>query len=160
MSSRVVVKKIKPSGVLSLSRLFKKALLKDFSYFPNDYLKEVKRLNSYPRLLKATIDKKRQLLGLYDGRKLVGYSIADIGNSNEGYIFWVYIKPEMRGLGLGKELIQKTLINLRKSGVKNVQLMTHQFENFYKSIGFDTIYKNNELFDEIIMYEMAKEIDV
>ena len=160
MSSRVIVKQIKPKGVLSLSRLFKKALQQDFSYFPSKYLKEVKRLNSYSRLLRASTDKKRQLLGLYDGRKLVGYSISGISSSNEGYIFWVYIRPEMRGLGFGKELIQKTLTNLKKSGVSNVQLMTHQFEDFYKSMGFDTIYKNDELFNEIVMYEMAKEIDV
>ncbi len=36
--------------------------------------------------------------------------------------------------------------------------MTHQLQDFYKALGFDTIYSNNVLFDDIIMYEMGIEV--
>jgi N-acetylglutamate synthase-like GNAT family acetyltransferase len=47
---------------------------------------------------------------------------------------------------------------MKESGAKNIYLMTHQLEDFYKTLGFDTIYSNNVLFDDIIMYEMGIEV--
>ena len=158
MPENIKIRKIKKQEAIKLRRLFKKALFEDFSYFPGDYLDESNRQNNLLKMLKALISKSRVTIGIFDGRKLLGYLIADISEPRENFIFWVYIKNELRGFGYGKKLINSAIKTMRDNGSKNVYLMTHQLEDFYKSIGFDTIYKNNTLFDDIIMYEMGMEI--
>lgn len=159
MSSRVRVKLIKPKDAFKLKKLFKKALFSDFSYFPGEYLERVDRSNSLPRLLRASLQKKKVLLGLFEENKLHGYVIADASDPGASYVFWVYVNPEMRNSGWGKELLNETILRLKNLGSQKVGLITHQFEGFYKSLGFDTINKNTNLFDDITMYEMVKKID-
>ena len=158
MSNNLTIRNIKKTEALKLRRLFKKALYQDFLYFPGEYVEEANRQNTTSKLLKALLSKHRLFLGLFDGRKLNGYVIANTKDPRESFIFWVYIKPELRGLGHGKKLMNSALKKMTEQGSKNIYLMTHQLEDFYKSIGFDTIYTNSSLFDDVVMYEMGLEL--
>lgn len=158
MSARFQVRKVKKTEFLKLRKLFKKALYEDFSYFPGEYLFQIDKQNTRFRLLKAILSKQRLVLGIFDGSKLAGYSIASTSDPSENFIFWLYVKHELRGQGLGKKLMNSTLNLMKESGAKNIYLMTHQLEDFYKTLGFDIIYINKALFDDIIMYEMGIEV--
>ncbi len=158
MPNKLLIRDIKKTEAIKLRRLFKKALYEDFSYFPGEYLEETNRQNTTGKLLRALISKHRIVIGLFEGRKLKGYAIASTKDPRESFIFWLYIKPELRGLGYGKNLMSSALNKMTKKGSKNIFLVTHQLEDFYKSIGFDTIYTNSSLFDDVVMYEMGIEL--
>jgi ribosomal protein S18 acetylase RimI-like enzyme len=158
MPNKILIRDIKKTEAIKLRRLFKKALYEDFSYFPGEYLEETNRQNTTGKLLRALISKHRIVIGLFEGRKLKGYAIASTKDPRESFIFWLYIKPELRGSGYGKKLMNSALNKMTKKGSKNIFLMTHQLEDFYKSLGFDTIYTNSSLFDDLVMYEMGIEL--
>ena len=158
MSTRVKIRPIKLGGVLRLRKLFKKALHQDFSYFPGENLEEVEMQNSIYRLAKASLSKKRIITGLYDNKVLVGYIIANIEDPRENYIFWMYVRPEFRGGGIGSMLFDETLNSMKLHGASSVYLITRDNEKFYKSFGFETINLNNDLFDGVSMHEMAKDL--
>jgi len=159
MPAKFRTRKIKKTEFLKFRRLFKKALYEDFSYFPGDYLEKVNNQNTSLKFLKALFSRYRLLIGLFIGSDLVGYVIASTKDPRENYIFWLYVKPELRGQGLGKELMNLSLKQLIKSGAKNIYLMTNQQESFYKQFGFATIHSNNDQFEDIIMNEMVLELE-
>lgn len=158
MPDKFRIRKIKKTEFIKLRNLFKKALYEDFSYFPGEYLDQVNQQNTTLKLMKALFSKHRLVMGLFDGSSLVGYVIASTKDPRENFIFWLYVKHELRGQGLGKKLMNSALNLMKERGAKNIYLMTHQLQDFYKALGFDTIYSNNVLFDDIIMYEMGIEV--
>jgi len=158
MQDRFRIRKIKKTEFIKLRKLFKKALHEDFAYFPGEYLEKVNSQNTIFKSLKALFSRHRLLVGLFHGSRLVGYVLASTKEPRENFIFWLYVKPEERGRGLGKKLMDSALNLMKESGAKNIYLMTHQLEDFYKTLGFDTIFKDGALFDDIMMTEMGIEV--
>lgn len=156
MHKSTVIRPIRIRDLLKLRKLFKKALIRDFAYFPGDYLEEVERENTLFKFLKAKQNKQRLLLGLFEGNRLIGYVIADVASPDDNFIFWLYVIDESRGSGYGKDLLNDVLSRMHKKGATVVKLMTHQLEDFYKSFGFDIFNENTDLFEGITMYEMKK----
>ena len=156
MHKSTAIKPIKIRDLSKLRKLFKKALIRDFAYFPGEYLEEVERENTLFKFLKAKQNSQRLLLGLFEGKRLIGYAIADVSKPDDNFIFWLYVIDESRGSGHGKDLLKDVLSRMHKKGATEVKLMTHQLQDFYKSSGFDIFNENKDLFEGITMYEMRK----
>lgn len=142
MSSRHVdglykVAHVRPHHSRQLSRLFAAALEKDFAYYSDDYLLATRRQNTAPRLALGSLRGNRLLLGLWFGRRLVGYLIgATRPESDCGDIFWLYVDPAHRGYGLGAALLNDSVAWLRDKRCNAVELVTYDHAPFYERQNF------------------------
>lgn len=118
------------------------------------------RLNSLHRDLDETCGKPRrdttweqryrQFLEKAQGKCLIqivksefeaaGYCFTSIDHENKGEIDSIFLDPEWRGRGLGKELMQNALDWLKKEGCEEIKLSVHPGNTeaiaFYRSLGF------------------------
>ena len=74
-----------------------------------------------------------------DNKILLGYSISTF-EGNEGCIHSLHVSENVRGLGIGKKLMNNHISWLQKNGCKNISI-TVAVENvntieFYKNLGF------------------------
>lgn len=157
---QIIVKPIPLRGSRSASSLFKRALAEDFSYFPGPYVEDLAKQHGPLRFIRAGLNKNRLLLGLYDHSRLIGYSISDYTQRTDADIFWMYVSPEYRGEGYGMVLLKATLLRLADAGVVHVYLLTHQQVEFYKRCGFEQLDVREDLFEDIIMYELGRDLSV
>lgn len=149
---------IKVSKIRELHKMFKRALHEDFSYFPGEYIDSVSKDNTLWDFLRSRFNSRRVVLGLFEGNKLIGYAIADTTVATDSDIFWFYIIPERRGLGLGKKFFAELLKELENRGASHVYLITHNQRGFYEGFEFSLLGENSQLFEGITMYEMARDI--
>lgn len=158
MSMDVTTKSIKSKHIPRLHSMFRSALHEDFAYFPGEYIEKVSRDNNYKTFVRARMNSKRVMMGLFEGNRLIGYAIADITIPTDSDIFWFYIIPEKRGNGLGKMFFTELLSELKQQGTTHVYLLTHNQKGFYEAFDFDLLNENKDLFKGITMYEMAKDL--
>lgn len=154
----IAVKPIKITQIPNLHKMFRRALYEDFAYFPGQYILQVSKANNYSSFLRAKFNPNRIMLGLFESNRMIGYAIADTSNLTDSDIFWFYITPENRHKGLGKLFFQELLRYISALGGKHVYLITHNQSEFYKHFDFCLINENNELFEDITMYEMAGDL--
>lgn len=154
----VAVRPINTKHIPRLHSMFRSALHEDFAYFPGDYIEKVSKENSYKSFVRAKLNPNRIMLGLFESRRLIGYAIADISILTDSDIFWFYVVPERRGNGLGKIFFNKLLAYMTRQGVAHAYLLTHNQKDFYETFGFGLTKENNDLFEGITMYEMAKDL--
>ncbi len=149
---------IKLWQAIPLKKLFDDALKLDFSYFPVSYIEHARRQNSLARLVNATMKQDRILLGLWLDRLLIGYSIAKISPQQRAYIFWLYVSPQFRGQGYGRQLLDSSIKILDDRSVNRVELITHNRKNFYLASNFvvDRLVKN--FIDNVDVYMMSREL--
>ncbi|HUC20973.1 MAG TPA: GNAT family N-acetyltransferase, partial [Candidatus Polarisedimenticolaceae bacterium] len=82
--------------IIPLRTLFVHALETDFSYFPPNYIKLVKRQHSLLRLAISLYKSQRiVLLAMFDER-VVGYLIGSGHPDGVGEIYWLYVHPSNR----------------------------------------------------------------
>ncbi len=155
---QITVRPITLSESPSISKLFTRALAEDFSYFPGEYVDGLAKQHSPLRFVRAGLNKNRLLLGLYDHSKLIGYSISDYSQRTDADIFWLYINPDYRSQGYGLVLLKATLLRLSDAGVAHVYLLTHQQVEFYKQCGFEQLDARDDLFEDITMYELGRDL--
>jgi len=90
-----------------------------------------------------------------DGDKVTG-SILCGHDGRRGYIYHAMVKPECRGKGIGKALLNAAMEAMKKEGIHKAALIvyhTNELGNgFWESQGFttreDLIYRNKSLNDE------------
>lgn len=96
-----------------------------------------------------------------DGR-LVGCAALAERDGGRGQIRWVLVRPELRGTGLGRRLVECTLDYCRERGLDTVYLETTDgldaSMKLYEKLGFAVVEKGREeLWDgerELIRMEM------
>lgn len=146
------------SKIRELHKMFKRALHEDFSYFPGEYIDRVSKDNTFWSFLRSKLNRNRVVLGLFEKGKLIGYAVADTTVTTDADIFWFYIIPERRGHGLGKKFFAELLDAVVERGASHVYLMTHNQRGFYEAFDFSLLSENNDLFEGITMYEMARDV--
>lgn len=91
--------------------------------------------------------------------KIVGAIIAG-HDGRRGYIYHTAVHPDMRRIGIGKQLLDASLSALREEGINKVALVVFERNEtgnaFWESMGFgqrfDLAYRNKALTD-IIRYD-------
>ncbi|MCZ7665432.1 MAG: GNAT family N-acetyltransferase [Thermoleophilia bacterium] len=87
-------------------------------------------------------------LGLWCGEELVGSVLAG-SDGRRGYIYHLEVRPDVRGRGWGRRLIEQAVAALAASGVQKVHAFVyadnHPGRLFWQSIGF-------LLRDELVVY--------
>ena len=82
--------------------------------------------------------------GLIDGSILCG------NDGRRGYIYHLAVKASFRGRGIGRALVEKALIGLKREGISKVALVVFEGNNtgndFWERVGFsrrkDLVYRN------------------
>jgi mycothiol synthase len=100
-----------------------------------------------------------EVLVLWDGNEAVGYLWPQVVDrrghqaGKHGWIHMVGIRPDFRGRGWGKSLIEAGLWNFRERGVESVELTVDEKNraavNLYSALGFRT--KSRKLWYEYIL---------
>ncbi len=88
-----------------------------------------------------------------DGR-LVGCTALVLREGNRGQIRWVLVDPSARGIGLGKELMDRAMAWGREQGCTVLFLETTdglpESQTLYEKLGFEVVYNQPEkLWDEV-----------
>ena len=122
--------------VRSLRRLFTRALETDFSYFPKKHIVQVKRDNTTTKFVRAMASRHRILMVAVQHGKLVGFAISSTHQDKLGHLYWLYVRPELRNRKVGKQLLDRTLEEMRHRHMTGMELVTHNFEGYYAKNGF------------------------
>ncbi len=88
------------------------------------------------------------------GDQLVGCTALVLRDGNRGQIRWVLVDPSARGIGLGKELMQRAIAWSREQGCTALFLETTdglpESQTLYENLGFEVVYNQPEkLWDEV-----------
>jgi len=83
-----------------------------------------------------------RLFSLNDNDKLVGVGGLEIMGS-VALLRSVAVKPDVRGKGIGKELVAQIEQVAKHSGIKALYLLTKTAANFFQTIGHQRIERNN-----------------
>lgn len=134
---KVAVRHIKPRHSRAMHRLFLRALHEEMPYLSGQELTTIAQQNSPAKFAKATLRPTRLILGVFEGRQLVGYLIADYAQPADASIFWLYVAPEYRNNGYGSALLKKGLLKLADAGTVHVYADAWESWPFYKQFGFD-----------------------
>lgn len=130
----VQVSDIQPKDWRKFHRLFKKIINEDFGAYP-----EKMRLDSCKaRNIKKGLGAKKVILVAKNKAKIVGFLIGVSQPSGLGFINWLAVKKESRGLGIGNSLIQTWQKKAKAMGCHKLCAETSNLKNktFYEKMGF------------------------
>ncbi len=130
---------IAQATVLSLptvNRLFKHAVDAHFAYFPPAVRARVISEHSLPKLLLATIDRRRVVLIAKSRGHVIGYAIGAAPTTGPAQMYWLYVDPEFRGANIGLSLLSRMLKLLGDKGAHVVSIATHDHRRYYERQGF------------------------
>lgn len=130
---------VKFSEIPSLTRLFHEALSDDFGYFPHQIARQVRRENSLPRMIVSHLKPGRVLAVVAESGRVVGYAIASAEDPRRSQLYWLYVRPSHRGQGLSRQLMEFAHQELKTKGSQVVQLVTHDFADYYRSYGYNLV---------------------
>lgn len=98
----------------------------------------------------------RQYLATYDGEPVGTARIRDTG-AGVVKIERVAVLPRARGNGIGKSLMERTMVDARTGGAATIAIHAQcHAENFYKRLGFRRI---GGIFDEANIPHVRMELD-
>ena len=72
--------------------------------------------------------------------KLVGFGALHFHTDKLGEVRSLVVSPDMRGRGIGKNIVKKTMQSAKELGAKQIFTLTYQKE-FFESLGFKEIPK-------------------
>ena len=81
------------------------------------------------------VSEASRVVGLYDGQRQIGFARAVSDGVVFAYLADVYVLPEFRGRGLGKELVREIVDGGRHAGVAWL-LHTADAHGLYAQLGF------------------------
>jgi len=132
----VTIRPLRLTDIKALHELFNIALDTDFQYFPPAHIAQIRRQNSRLHLLFARLRHRRQILVAVKRRRLVGFAFSSAQANNIGHIYWLYVSPDLRSQKIGDRLMQATLDSLKRLGMGAVELVTYNFDGYYRRLGF------------------------
>jgi GNAT superfamily N-acetyltransferase len=125
----------------ALNHLFVKAVLKQFTYFPENVRKEVIKEHSTWKLFLGVIDPRRVILVARVDGEIIGYAIGAAPSSGPAQLFWLYVEPDHRGANIGLSLLSRMLKVLAAKGAKVISIATFDHRRYYERQGFEFIKK-------------------
>ncbi|MBP9827176.1 GNAT family N-acetyltransferase [Candidatus Saccharibacteria bacterium] len=130
-----------------------------FNYFSPQFQRTIASQHSLWRLIKAYISPRARFLVLCNkAGECVGYNLVRTDRQSTAYILWMYVAPDLRGLGLGARLLQRSLEEAKRMKARRLQLVTHDKEDFYAHFGFISRQRIPGMLDDIDMVIMEREL--
>ena len=83
-----------------------------------------------------------RLFQFQEGEQVIGVGGFEVFG-NLALLRSVAVKPGVRGKGIGKELVAQIELVAKHSGIKALYLLTNTAPNFFKSIGYQQIERND-----------------
>ena len=157
-SKLVRIQNIPIHHITHLHRLFSDALVSDFGYFSENYRQTVLSSNNLLKMYMGAINPSRLYTGLYYNNKLTGYSLSSVQPAGQGFLYWLFVSPELRHKKLGKQLLDTTENNLRTKGVDSISLVTHNQQQFYERQDYVLEKILSEVVADVDMYVMKKQL--
>jgi ribosomal protein S18 acetylase RimI-like enzyme len=170
--NKITIRELNGTDASSFIELKKLGLTTDPNAFvadPDDdkptYPKEVEI-----RLKNASIQKGDIIIGAFDTTLVGIVSVTKNTNKKRQHkadLHGMYIKPEYRGIGLGKELLKKAMDMAKEiKGLEEIELIVAAYNestvNLYKKFGFEKTYLEEHALkikgNYIDAYHMKKEI--
>ncbi len=121
--------------------IYTKPKLTDIPAMQDLVVQEVKNGIILPRSNDEIATNIRSYTVAKENGKIVGYVALHIHTMTLAEIRSLVVHKEKRGLGIGKELVEKALQEGKELAVKKVLSLTYN-EEFFKKLGFHEIQKN------------------
>lgn len=83
-----------------------------------------------------------RLFRFEDSGQIIGVSGLEISD-DQALLRSVAVKPALQGKGLGKEMVAQIEQAARESGIKSFYLLTNTAPEFFRSIGYQQIDRND-----------------
>lgn len=138
----ITIAPVRVRELLTLRRLFARAVRDHFAYFSPDTQAEIIANHSLLKLSLAKFDTRRVILVARTESKIIGYAIGAAPVSGPAQLFWLYVDPDHRGANLGKSLVAHALKQLKNKGATVVSIATRDYRKYYERQGFEFISKN------------------
>jgi ribosomal protein S18 acetylase RimI-like enzyme len=75
--------------------------------------------------------------------EVVGFAHAELGRDDEGYVLRLYVHPDHRNRGFGRQLLERTREDLFEHGAERINAMVLAANEpgnaFYRSFGFEKV---------------------
>lgn len=121
--------------------IFRKARLLDIKDMQGIVKKEIQSGLILPRSDDEIATNIRSyIVAINDDEQLVGYSALHIHALNLAEVRSLVIREDMRGMGVGSQLVKELLNEAKKMDIAQVFALTYR-ENFFKRLGFEVIQK-------------------
>ena len=116
----------------------------DQSFFPTPWSSE-----SWDKVF-YTLGEKYILISEGDG-SVMGFTLFDINGADSfAHLLKILVNPNVRGLGIGKALLNKALDELKLRGIKDFFLEVEEHNNpainLYESVGFKIIHQKKQFY--------------
>lgn len=123
--------------LLSLPKLFKKAVYEDYTFYGKNVQESIIRRYSFKHLLRAYVSERRILLIASTDTDIVGVIVGIITPDGLGMVNWIYVVPQFRNGGVAREMLTETEKIFRKMGAHKVMIATEIAPEFYKRMGYE-----------------------
>jgi ribosomal protein S18 acetylase RimI-like enzyme len=88
-----------------------------------------------PERFRALVEGADRTVAAFDGGRVVGFARALCDGVSNGYISTVAVAPDMRGRGVGREMVKRLIGD--DEGITWVLRAGHGSEGFWKRLGFE-----------------------
>ena len=147
--TRVIITQAPLPALPAVRRLFADAVRVHFAYFPDDIQSRIIAEHNLPKLLLATIDRRRIILIARRHGRIVGYCLGAAPVSGPAQLFWLYVDPDQRGANIGLSLLSRMIKLLSKKGAREIAIATHDHRKYYERQGFK--YRRHTVQDGVEM---------
>jgi ribosomal protein S18 acetylase RimI-like enzyme len=124
------------SSLPALRRMLARAVTEHFAYFPQEVQRRVISDHTVPKLLLASVDRRRIVLTAHAGNRLIGYCLGSTPRSGAAQIYWLFVEPDQRGRNTGLSLLSRMLKIMEQKGARQVAIATHDHRRYYERQGF------------------------
>lgn len=140
----MVVRELTPEDAAHYQELRLFALQESPTAFSSSYDEEVNR--SLDMIEKRLGDQAAQTFGTFDrDGELIGmatlYREQHVKNDHKAHLYGMYVSPEYRCQGLGKDLLEKVVAQARGLGLRQINLSVNSDNDaavrLYESFGFE-----------------------
>ncbi|HUC87285.1 MAG TPA: GNAT family N-acetyltransferase [Candidatus Saccharimonadales bacterium] len=136
MAADIIIAPPRLRDIPALHRLFRRALLVDFQYFPLGYVDEISHQNNLWRLAAARFRRGRIMVVAKRGDQLIGYALGSLTPEGGGELYWLYVERGERQHRIGSQLLHTAVRLMCSRGATLVTLVTYDLKDYYLHQGF------------------------
>lgn len=140
--------------MLSLPKMFDKAVDEDFVLYDKHTRQRIKNRYSLFHLLMAKYRPGRLLLLAMRKSECIGLLLASYTSDGVGVVHWVYVSPEHRKKGVAKNLLTEAEEKFKAHNCHKAVGTTELAQKFYQNVGYvqEAVLKNHWWGKDFFLY--------
>lgn len=134
--SQILIEKITLKDIYPMSKLFKKAVNEDYSFYSEYVKKLIIKRYSLKHLFVSYLRGGRIIIIARRDEKIFGNLIAVYTDDGIGFVNWLYVVPQARRQGIARKILAEFEKEVLARGGHKVAITTEIAPKFYQKIGY------------------------